>query len=98
MAGWRRAAPASYLRKTTGPGGANSHMTSDVYVWRRDVLAHAGFDATLSDRLAAHPRIDLHDLLNLVDRGCPPHLAARILAPLDDQPGPSDATSSSSES
>jgi hypothetical protein len=29
-------------------------------------------------------RIDVHALLELVDRGCPPHLAARILGPLDD--------------
>jgi hypothetical protein len=27
--------------------------------------------------------VDLHELLVLVDRGCPPPLAARILAPLD---------------
>jgi hypothetical protein len=27
--------------------------------------------------------VDIHALLELVDRGCPPHLAARILAPLD---------------
>jgi hypothetical protein len=27
--------------------------------------------------------MDLHALLGLVDRGCPPDLAARILAPLD---------------
>jgi hypothetical protein len=27
--------------------------------------------------------VDLHDLLNLIDRGCPPPLAARILTPLD---------------
>jgi hypothetical protein len=33
--------------------------------------------------LAADGDVDLHDLLNLIDRGCPPHLAARILAPLD---------------
>jgi hypothetical protein len=32
--------------------------------------------------LAADPAYDLHGLLNLVDRGCPPRLATRILAPL----------------
>jgi hypothetical protein len=31
--------------------------------------------------------VDLHQLLELVDRGCPPELAVRILAPLDqDEP------------
>jgi hypothetical protein len=27
--------------------------------------------------------VDLHELLVLIDRGCPPVLAARILAPID---------------
>jgi hypothetical protein len=27
--------------------------------------------------------MDLHELIELVERGCPPALAARILAPLD---------------
>ena len=67
---------------------------SDVAQWRRGVLSHAGFDPSLARRLAEDSRVDLHDLLNLVDRGCPPELAARILAPLD-QPL---LTSSSSES
>jgi hypothetical protein len=39
--------------------------------------------------LAHQEQVDLHELLKLVDRGCPPHLAARILAPLDAPvPGP----------
>jgi hypothetical protein len=46
-------------------------------------LLQAGFPPELADQLANEPRIDLHELLELVDRGCPPHLAARILAPLD---------------
>jgi hypothetical protein len=40
----------------------------------------------LADTLAKDRRIDLHAMLELVDRGCPPRLAARILAPLDDPP------------
>jgi hypothetical protein len=40
--------------------------------------------------LARDPRTDLHALLELVDRGCRPELAARILAPLD---GDEDGTS-----
>jgi hypothetical protein len=32
--------------------------------------------------VAANPAYDLHRLLSLVDRGCPPRLAVRILAPL----------------
>jgi hypothetical protein len=52
--------------------------------WRARRLRSAGFAADLAQRLARTERIDLHRLLSLVDRGCPPHLAARILAPLDD--------------
>ena len=54
-----------------------------IAVWRRRALAAAGFDAGLAQRLAGDRAVDLHALLELVDRGCPPHLAARILAPLE---------------
>ena len=55
----------------------------DVAAWRRELLREAGFDARLADTLALDARVDLHEALNLIDRGCPPELAARILAPLD---------------
>lgn len=58
---------------------------SDVQAWRSARLRRAGFDAPLARRLAADTRIDLHAMLELLDRGCPPDLAARILAPLDDE-------------
>jgi hypothetical protein len=51
--------------------------------WRRARLIEAGFAPELATRLGWDGRIDVHDLLGLVDRGCPPDLAARILAPLD---------------
>ncbi len=57
------------------------HEPVDVTTWRRCRLLEAGFDPELADRLAASRTIDLHALLQLVDRGCPPALAARILAP-----------------
>jgi hypothetical protein len=59
---------------TTSPG--------DVVTWRRDRLLAAGFDAGVAFDFAHDATIDLHDLLDLVDRGCPPALAARIRAPL----------------
>jgi hypothetical protein len=49
---------------------------------RRSVLRHAGFDAPLAAALAADLRYDVRAILDLVDQGCPPPLAARILAPL----------------
>lgn len=51
--------------------------------WRARCLVDAGFTTSQSRRLAADDRIDVHALLELVDRGCPPALAARILAPLE---------------
>jgi hypothetical protein len=51
--------------------------------WRRRRLMAAGFDASLAAQLAQDEAVDLHELLVLLDRGCPPELAARILAPLD---------------
>jgi hypothetical protein len=59
-----------------------------VVAWRRGRLLAAGFTPDIAARLAHDCRIDLHAVLELVDRGCPPSLAARILAPLDDQPRP----------
>jgi hypothetical protein len=56
-----------------------------VVAWRRRRLERAGFDPQLADTLASDRRRDLHALLELVDRGCPPPLAARILAPLDQE-------------
>lgn len=55
-----------------------------VTLWRRDQLLEAGFSPSLAARLARDPRRDVHALIELVERGCPPRLAARILAPLDD--------------
>ncbi|MEA2190871.1 MAG: hypothetical protein QOI73_992 [Solirubrobacteraceae bacterium] len=51
--------------------------------WRRRRLIAAGFDARLAGELAADDAVDLHELLVLLDLGCPPALAARILAPID---------------
>lgn len=51
--------------------------------WRRRRLIAAGFDPALATRLTQDSAVDLHELLVLLDRGCPPRLAARILAPLD---------------
>jgi len=53
-----------------------------VVAWRRQQLADAGFEASLAAALSADRLWDLHALLELVERGCPPHLAARILSPV----------------
>jgi hypothetical protein len=56
-----------------------------VVAWRRRRLLDAGFGYDLAEELAAEPRMDLHALLELVERGCPPSLAARILSPAEDE-------------
>jgi len=53
-------------------------------MWRVRRLRERGFTRQLAQQLAADRRWDLHRLLELVDRGCPPELAVRILRPLDD--------------
>jgi hypothetical protein len=55
----------------------------EVLRWRRDQLTEAGFSHTLAAEVADDPRYDLHALIELVERGCAPDLAARILAPLE---------------
>jgi hypothetical protein len=51
--------------------------------WRREQLVLSGFPLPLAVRLARDPRFDLHRLIELVEQGCAPELAARILAPLE---------------
>ena len=59
-----------------------------VVNWRIDRLRDAGFPVRLAYSVARDTRYDLHTLLELTDRGCPAELAARIIAPLDDEPEP----------
>jgi hypothetical protein len=60
--------------------------TDDLTSWRLGLLTRAGFAEAQARELAGTHGIDLHALLALIDRGCPPDLAARILAPLDAEP------------
>lgn len=74
---WPRArrAPADEDRKPTS--------RAELIAWRQAQLRRAGFDSPLAASIATEQAIDLHALIELVERGCPPPLAARILAPLD---------------
>lgn len=58
-----------------------------ILVWRRQRLIESGFPAPLAAQLAADSRFDLHALIELAERGCPPELAVRIMAPLEDGAG-----------
>ena len=57
----------------------------NLVAWRRELLVEAGFPSSLAVRLACDARWDLHALIDLVERGCPPLLAVRVLAPLDQE-------------
>jgi hypothetical protein len=56
--------------------------------WRRGCLTAAGVAPEVAAHLAEDCSVDLHAVLELIDRGCPPALAARILAPLNDERRP----------
>jgi hypothetical protein len=53
--------------------------------WRREQLVHSGFPLPLAVRIADDARYDLHAMIQLVERGCSPELAVRILAPLEEE-------------
>ncbi len=57
---------------------------ADLITWRCQYLTWAGVAPALAAVVGADLRWDLHALLELRERGCPPALAARILAPCDD--------------
>jgi hypothetical protein len=69
--------------RSTRPDSERPPLQRAYGDWRRRRLIAAGFTATLACRLSQDDEIDLHELLVLVDLGCPPELAARILAPLE---------------
>jgi hypothetical protein len=56
---------------------------ADIAGWRERCLEAAGFDEATAVVLASDCAYDVHRLITLVEGGCPPHLAARILAPMD---------------
>jgi hypothetical protein len=62
----------------------HGHHVEEVTAWRRAQLVASGFTPTLASALARDSAYDLHALIELVERGCPPALAVRILAPLED--------------
>ena len=72
------------IRGSTGESAADEHFAA----WRIERLCAAGFDTSLARTVAGDRSYDLHALLELIDRGCPPELAARILAPIDETVSP----------
>jgi hypothetical protein len=62
---------------------SSEHHRDDVFAWRRSQLVRSGFPQRLAEQIADDGLYDLHQLIELVERGCPPDLACRILAPLE---------------
>jgi hypothetical protein len=47
--------------------------------WRTDELLRVGYEYETAILMAADLEVDLHRAIDLVERGCPPGTAARIL-------------------
>ena len=71
-----------FIFATSSAGGIAS-ADAALRRWRTDRLVAAGFPGPLAERVAADARFDLHALIELTERNCPPELACRILAPLE---------------
>jgi hypothetical protein len=50
-----------------------------VQRWRAEALERAGYDPTTAAVLAERTDVDLHAATALIERGCTPELALRIL-------------------
>ena len=47
--------------------------------WRAEALEKVGYDGSSAARLAVRHDVDLHRAIELVESGCPPETALRIL-------------------
>ena len=63
--------PANVLEEATD-------AASQVEAWRLHVLLQAGYPLRVAERLAKSSA-DLHRAVQILDNGCTPHTAARIL-------------------
>ena len=77
----KRAAADGFITPPIEPGG-------NLAAWREQRLLRAGVEGGLAAELAADCALDLHAMIELIERGCPPSLAARIVAPLDHERNP----------
>jgi hypothetical protein len=53
--------------------------TERVQRWRAEALERGGYDASSAAQLAARLDVDLHRAIELVEHGCSPEVALRIL-------------------
>jgi hypothetical protein len=50
-----------------------------IELWRTQELERAGYSQRAAERLAARHDVDLHLAVQLLERGCAPELALKIL-------------------
>lgn len=62
--------------------------------WRQLELEQCGFPRSLAARVARDERYDLHQVIELVQQGCSPALAVRILSPLEGRDAEAPASTS----
>jgi hypothetical protein len=74
------------LKSEKGPAARQEGAA--IVGWRLARLRQAGFSDDLAEQLSRDCDVDLHALIELVERGCAPPLAARILAPFDHERRP----------
>jgi hypothetical protein len=65
-------------------GETELHVLEDteqlqIELWRSEELERAGYSQRAAGRLAARHDIDLHQAVRLLERGCSPELALKIL-------------------
>jgi hypothetical protein len=77
----KRAPADGLIEPPVEPGG-------NLAAWREQRLLRTGVEPELAAELAADCALDLRAMLELIERGCPPTLAARILAPFDHERNP----------
>ena len=67
--------------KTMAAAEVQIEETESVRVqqWRAEELEKVGYDPISAVELAARPDVDLHLAIRLVQQGCPPETALRIL-------------------
>lgn len=65
------------LEETVAP--VRDSIDTLVVGWRAESLVRAGFAANAAVNLALSRHVDLHTAVGLVERGCPPETALRIL-------------------
>jgi hypothetical protein len=66
------------VSQTTSQRKAQQEARS-VLRWRRDQLIASGYDPRTAKILADRADVDLHFAVDLIGKGCPPAIAAKIL-------------------